>query len=504
LRPFALGKAACLAAVGLIACLWVTVPPLAAARPRARVPHISSVRCWPARVCGQNPHAISTGGTLRFKGRNLKSGMLVLFPGRSKPKVGRYTVAPHLRKANGFLTTVPSWARSGRVRVVGKRARSNAAGPITITRPPKLPSASGEGPFDGSGMWIWYVKRSSGGAPTAIAEKAKSYGVRTVFVKSSDGTSWWSQFSPELVSALKAGGLRVCAWEFVYGSHPSAEAALGGRAAQTGADCLVIDAESAYEGRYAQAQDYVRTLRSQVGAGYPLALAGFPYVDYHPAFPYSVFFGPGGAQASLPQLYWKAIGVTVDQAFRHTYTWNQVYGRPISPLGQLYGDPSPGEIQRFRQLAGAHGATGLSWWSWQSASPRGWDAIAKPLAPLAGPPAPTTYPTLKRGSRGDVVVWAQEHLLAAGQTVSADGLYGSAMEQVVRDFQMARALPATGQVDVPTWTELLRYQPAMPDWAKVARASAAEVNGRNGPQSARLRERQDELRGARPLFAGPR
>src|SRR5207245_9019790 len=111
----------------------------------------------------------------------------------------------------------------------------------------------------------------------------------------------------------------VGAWQVGSGNCPPAEAALGVRAAQTGADCLVIDAESQYEGKYGQAQTYVNGLRAAIGADYPLALAGFPYVDYHPAFPYSVFLGPNGAQYSLPQIYWKAIGTTVDQAFRQTY-----------------------------------------------------------------------------------------------------------------------------------------------------------------------------------------
>jgi hypothetical protein len=236
-------------------------------------------------------------------------------------------------------------------------------------------------------------------------------------------------------------------------------------------------------------------LRAAVGASYPVALAGFPYVDYHPAFPYSVFLGQGGAQASLPQVYWKAIGASVDQAIAHTYMWNEIYGRPIFPLGQLYGDPSPRDIQRFRELARAHGATGLSWWSWQSASARGWESIAKPLAPFSGPPAPPTYPTLKRGSRGDAVVWAQEHLISSGASLSPDGVYTSTMEEAVRAFQITRVLRTTGQIDAATWPALLQYEPITTDWTKVARASSAR-NVRNGPRSVRQSGR-DELRGAR-------
>ena len=114
-----------------------------------------------------------------------------------------------------------------------------------------------------------------------------------------------------------------------------------------GADCLVIDAESEYEGRYSSAQTYMTELRAKVGPDYPVGLASFPYVDYHPAFPYSVFLGPGGAQFNAPQMYWKDIGTSVDTVFAHTYLENTIYGRPIFPLGQTYSNPSSADLVRF-------------------------------------------------------------------------------------------------------------------------------------------------------------
>ena len=110
---------------------------------------------------------------------------------------------------------------------------------------------------------------------------------------------------------------------------------------QDGADCLMIDAESEYEGKYISAQTYMTDLRAKVGANHPLALAGFPYIDYHPGFPYSVFLGPGGAQYNAPQMYWKDIQTTTDAVFAHTYEYNLIYQRPIFPLGQVYA-PSSG------------------------------------------------------------------------------------------------------------------------------------------------------------------
>lgn len=440
---------------------------------------------------------MAPGGFLRLKGRNLRPGMAVLFARSVKMRRAGVVVIARLRRSKGLLVTVPLSAKSGRIRVTATHGRrSNAVGPIKIRRPKRAATPLPGSPtvLDGAGMWIWYVRSSSGGTPAGIIARAQQYGVRTVFVKSSDGANWWSQFSPELVSALKAGGLRVCAWQFVYGALPAAEAAVGVRAAQTGADCLVIDAETAYEGKYAQAQSYVAALRAGVGPDYAIALTGFPYVDYHPSFPYSVFLAPGAAQYNLPQVYWKAIGTTVDRALAHTYTWNGVYQRRIFPLGQLYNNPSPADVKRFRQLAAAYGASGVSWWSWQSASAAGWAAASVPV-PATAPPATPAYPTLGHGSRGDVVVWAQEHLLAAGQPLKVNGSYDASTEQAVRNFQITSGVPVNGQVDLATWPFLLRYPPAVVDWANGARISRTRGAARTGPASARTRSRRNELAG---------
>ena len=140
----------------------------------------------------------------------------------------------------------------------------------------------------------------------------------------------------------------------------------------------MIDAESAYQGRYAEAQRYIAALRAVIGTGYPLGLTSFPYVDYHPRLPYSVFLAPGAAQANLPQVYWKAIGGTVDAVSARTWAHNRIYGAPIAPLGQAYQGPDAASLQRFRQVWASYGAGGLSWWSWQAAAPATWATLAAP------------------------------------------------------------------------------------------------------------------------------
>jgi hypothetical protein len=364
------------------------------------------------------------------------------------------------------------------------------------------PTESGPTPFDRHGMWIWYVSRSEGGSVGRIADRARSAGIGTLYIKAGDGGSTWSQFSRPLVGSLHAHGLDACAWQFVYGDNPVGEARVGASAVRRGADCLVIDAEASYEGKYAAADRYVRALRARIGAAFPLSLAGFPYVDYHPSFPYSVFFGPEGATVNQPQMYWKAIGTSVRAVYEHTYLFNRLWGVPIYPLGQTYGGAGRKEILRFRRFAESYGGLEPSWWDWQETSNRGWAALgAKIAGPIFGYRPLISQPLLRRRSRGDLVVWAQEHLRGAGVTqLPVTGVFGRLTVAAVRSFQDDAGLPVTGAVDRRTWQALLAFEPTRPRWSgrrstlrsAGARASAAAIPPHR-PLSASLPARAYEI-----------
>jgi Putative peptidoglycan binding domain len=384
--------------------------------------------------------------------------------------------------------------------IAAAAALALAAGPLTggASSQTSVGDDGHKNPLAGNGMWIWYLSHSSHGRLGAIAKKARGHGINTVFIKSGDGTSYWSQFSPSVVSGLHARGLNVCAWQFIYGRKPGKEARVGAAAVANGADCLVLDVEGQYEGKYSQASYYMSSLRSQIGADYPVGLASFPYVDYHPALPYSVFLGPGGAQYNVPQLYWKDIGTTVDQGYIHTWVWNRIYGRPIAPLGQVYNKPKAGQIRRFRALAMSHGFDGVSWWSWQSAGKRQWKAVGSPVSPAATGPYPS-YPFLRLGSKGDFVAWAQQLLAGGGYSVPINGYFQAPTQVAVYSFQAAHGLPQTGNLDVATWSVLVQNKPLAVTWTKGG-AVAARSHGRAvlpTPRSASLPAVRDEIPSAR-------
>ncbi len=332
--------------------------------------------------------------------------------------------------------------------VLAASASAAAAGGVGLGRSPsRATSPRSTNPLHARAMWIWELGLTDGGDLSRIIAGARYYRITTLIIKSSDGTSPWSQFTRRLVSALHAAHLKVCAWQYIYGNHPGVEANLGADAVKDGADCLVLDAETEYQGRYVAAQAFVRDLRKQIRARYPVALAGFPYVDYHPAFPYSVFLGPGGAQYNVPQMYWRDIGVSPAAVFAHTYAFNLPYGRPIYPLGQVYGNPPMRQVEQFRRLALQYGAGGVSWWDWQEARAREWSAVS--AAPSSLPHAAATsqvaMATVGLHARGDLVVWIQEHLLSAGEPDTVDGRFGPSTAGGGRGLPgRARACSSTG------------------------------------------------------------
>ena len=361
-------------------------------------------------------------------------------------------------------------------------------------------------PFARQGMWIWYVDQSQGGSVPAIVATAHRHHIGTVYVKSGDGTTRWDQFTSTLVAELHHGGLKVCAWQFVYGDEPVAEARIGAESVADGADCLVIDAEAQYEGKYASADLYLSTLRAAIGANYPLSLAGFPYVDYHPAFPYSVFLGPGGATVNQPQMYWKAIGTSVRGVFQYTYLYNRVWGRPIFPIGQTYEAPGRVPLRLFRRYSASYG-TVPSWWDWQETTVPEWGALGAKVGnrKLPAVTPEVEYPLLRIGAKGDLVVWAQERLVTAGQEIEVNGIFDRTMRRAVRAFQEEHGLPGDGQLGSETWAQLVNYTPTAVDWAATtsvasslrtapgARAWAGHTGVARKPLSATLPAKRDEL-----------
>lgn len=317
---------------------------------------------------------------------------------------------------------------------------------------------------------LWVARPPASTTPPQLAAEATAAGAHVLFVKAAEGTTPEPGFTSGFVAGLRGAGIRVCAWTFVYGVSPEAEAAAALAAVHAGAECLVVDAEGQYDSRYGAAQLYVHELRAALGAAFPIALAAQAEVLEHPKFPYSVFLAPGAFNVDMPQLYWRELGLTVPAAFALASSQNLWYGRPIAPVGQLFDGASEQELSAFRGLAGAYGDPGFSLFDLEAA------AAGTIAAALNGPVpaiARVAQPaTVRPGADGDEVLWAQEHLNGAGARLPAGGFYGAQTGRAIAAFQRRRGLHSTGILDARTWRALLRVRPRIPSWALAPPQSA--------------------------------
>ncbi len=325
--------------------------------------------------------------------------------------------------------------------------------------------AHDDSPLHGVGMWVWEVHRSGGTA--GIIDRARRSGLRTIYVKSGDGVHYWRQFNSAL-PALRRAGLKVCGWQYIRGRAPVREARIAARAIARGADCFVVNAEVEFErmgigaGSRAQrtARTYMTELRRLAGRRVPIGFTSFAYPDFHARFPYTAFLtGPHAADVNMPQIYWGAFGVRVDEAVQRTARWNSIYGVPLAPIGGTYMRERPADLLRFRCLAAGHGWAGVSYWSFQHTRAPQWPSVSNRRACTTPAPAPREYPELRPGRRGDQVLLAQERLRAWGYPVGRDAVYGPRTRTAVRTFQRDRGLQQSGIVTATTWALLLAPPP---------------------------------------------
>lgn len=254
----------------------------------------------------------------------------------------------------------------------------------------------------GKGEWIYLVPSAKTNTGTSTDQQLMDYlkakGVKWVVVKCGDYGTWYSQFTPSLITAAHNSGLQIFGYQRVGGTNLTAEINIGKQCLATAADGYIIDAEAEFEGKKTQATQMMQSLR----ASYPnafIAHAPLPYIDYHTAFPY-VEFGTY-CDAVMPQCYWKDIGVTpaqmvadLDSQWKKWHnTWtsqgNGAAIKPIVPIAQGHAHYqtnavlSASEVTDFANRikndtspANPTGPyTGISFWSVQHHSASVWTAI---------------------------------------------------------------------------------------------------------------------------------
>ncbi len=230
----------------------------------------------------------------------------------------------------------------------------------------------------GKGIFVWQIKNARGGDPTKIVTWLKELGMSWVAVKVTDGAGnfnlrptqivggkvvrWADDILQPLVSALKAAGIAVWGWGYVYGYDPAGEAAKAiERVRKFDLAGWIIDAEGEYKGKAVAADIYMKGLR---GLGVPVGLCSFRFPKLHPEFPWRNFLA--GCDFHMPQVYWMQATNAGAQLQRSVKELMGIKNLPVVPVGPACSEggwaPTVAQLDEFDRTAKALGCPGVSWW----------------------------------------------------------------------------------------------------------------------------------------------
>jgi len=346
---------------------------------------------------------------------------------------------------------------------VASQPVAETAAPVDLPTP-AAPALKGALPV-GKGMWMYQPAAVEGGNPEAIVARAHAIGLTHIFVRTgSSKTGFYAgDFLARLLPVAHANGIRVYGWDFPYLNNVADDVNRAIAAISfTTTDGHRIDGFSAdiefpsmgVKVTPANATAYGAGLRHAVGDGYPLiATVPRPSRAAVKVYPYAQVVSSFDAIA--PMVYWLN-REPVSDVVHAMYDLGK-FGKPIIPIGQAYdgaadhgppGVPGRAAIQAFMAAAEEHGATSVSFWSWQHASQEAWDAI-RDAPQFVLPTMPDT--TLNAGQ-----LRAYQYLLTSlGFPTAVDGVWSTSVAEAIAAYQRAAHLPVTGVIDAATRVVLL-------------------------------------------------
>ncbi|MCY0892347.1 MAG: hypothetical protein OWR52_02405 [Acidibacillus sp.] len=216
----------------------------------------------------------------------------------------------------------------------------------------------------GKAWWVWEVDKCGG--VQGIIDTCKTTGARGVIVKAFDGTNIWPQWE-QSVNTLKAAGLVVGAWGYVYPANVEQTAQVALTALEK-ADYLIIDAESEFEtlGTVEAARQLGRLIRSKA-PNVLIGLTTFALPDLHSSFPYNVFMS--WTDFTAPQVYWADAQMGASIMLNRSIDQLQKLSKnPIFPVAQGYPQAMPAELAEFSAVAVERWIGGVSIWDIQSST----------------------------------------------------------------------------------------------------------------------------------------
>lgn len=245
--------------------------------------------------------------------------------------------------------------------------------------------------LEGKGFFTWKIPSCERGDANMIASRAKEAGLTHLILKIADGTmiyngNWGdtTDYTTPVVNALRAQGIKVWGWHYVYGDNPIGEANVAiTRIRQYSLDGYVIDAEKEYE--TTKKKSAVKKFMAQVRSALPdltIALSSYRYPSLHPQMPWAEFLDQ--CNLIMPQVYWMKAHNPADQLSQCVNEFQaKVPSRPIVPTGAAFREfgwkPTDVEVLDFCKKAKELNLNGVNFWEWSDARsgnlPGVWETI---------------------------------------------------------------------------------------------------------------------------------
>ncbi len=228
--------------------------------------------------------------------------------------------------------------------------------------------------LQGKGFFTFLLRECEGGDPVKIVQAAQSAGLSHVLVKIADGVNAFGidatgDYTAPVVAALRAAGIAVWGWHYVYGNSPAAEATIAiSRTQALNLDGYVVDAEEEYKaaGKETAARQFMTAVRSALTC--PIALSSYRFPNYHPELPWATFLEK--CDLHMPQVYWEQATNAGGQLRESKRQCDALpNARPYVPTGAAYGtppvwNPTTAEITDFLTTAKALGLDAVNFFDW--------------------------------------------------------------------------------------------------------------------------------------------
>ena len=245
--------------------------------------------------------------------------------------------------------------------------------------------------LEGKGFFTWKIPNCEHGDAKLIAEHAKNAELSHLILKIADGTMIYNgnwndprDYTTPVVDALRAAGIKVWGWHYIYGDNPTGEANVAiARIRQYDLDGYVIDVEKEYKesGKKAAAKRFMTQLRTAC-PDLTIALSSYRFPSLHPQIPWRDFLEQ--CDLNMPQVYWMKAHNPADQLSRcvgEFQTKNP--SLPIVPTGAAFREfgwkPEDSEVLEFINRSKELNLTGVNFWEWSDARsgnlPGVWEAI---------------------------------------------------------------------------------------------------------------------------------